>query len=132
MVRARSLGCDHDRAPSAMKAVADQSLPLEISLTWPPAVWEDKRGLPFVIFRARLVRAGLIQFRRRVVIRRLSILEAGQTTILVNSNGVPEAVFAETLGSRYVFLPAYRFHRDPESPVVHPMSNSREVVRGLP
>ena len=49
----------------------------------------------------------------------------------VDTNGVPQTVPAETLGSRYVFLPTYRFRRDPESLVVQPVGNLREVVGNL-
>src|SRR5208282_5274955 len=59
------------------------------------------------------------------------ILEAGQCTFLVNPKGLGDAVLAKALGSRYVFLPAHRFHRDPESLVVQPVRNSRKVVGSL-
>ena len=131
MVRLRGLGRNRDPTAPAMKAVADQCLPLEVSLTWPPTIWEDKRGLPFVVFQVRLFGAGLIRLWRRVVIRRRRVLEVGQSTVLVNTDGVPPTVSAETLGSRYVFLPAYRSRRDPVSVVVQPVGNLREVVGNL-
>ena len=46
----------------------------------------------------------------------------------MDGNGVLKTVLAQTLGSRYVFLPAYRFHRDPESLVIQPVTNLRKVV----
>src|SRR5204863_6609384 len=42
----------------------------------------------FVIFRVRLITAGLIGLRRRVVVRRSRILKAGQRTIFMHTDGV--------------------------------------------
>jgi len=88
MVRVRGLGCNHDCAATATKTVANQCLPLEVSASRPSAIWVDESGFPFVIFQARLVTAGLIRLRRTEVMRRFRILEFGQGTILVNTNGV--------------------------------------------
>ena len=63
VIRTRGLGCDHDRASTAMKAVADQSLPLEVSASGPPTIGEYESSFPFVVFRVRLVTAGLIWLR---------------------------------------------------------------------
>ena len=63
MVRVRGLGGNRNRAPTAIKAVADQSLPLEVSAAWPLTVGEEEIRLPFVVFRVRLLTAGLIRFR---------------------------------------------------------------------
>ena len=49
----------------------------------------------------------------------------------MHSDGALQTVSAETLGSRFVFLPTYRFHRGPESLIVQPIGNLREVVGHL-
>ena len=46
----------------------------------------------------------------------------------MDAHGVLKTVLAQTSGSRYVFLPAYRFHGCPVSPMVQPVSNLTEVV----
>jgi hypothetical protein len=92
---------------------------------------EDERGLPLVVFQIRLFTAGPIRFRRGRVVFRSGILEEGEHTSFVDANGVTNPVLAETLGSRYVFLPTYRFRCDPESPVVQPVSNAGKVVGDL-
>ena len=55
-------------------------------------------------------------------------MEVRQGTVFMHCNSVAKTIFAETLGSRYVFLPTYRFRRDPESFVIEPMRNLREVM----
>lgn len=99
MIRLRGLGSNGDRAATAMEAVTDQCLPFEVSATWPGTFREDERGLPFVVFQVPLIPAGLVRFRRRVVITRRRILEAGHRTRRVNSDRVPDAVLAEAFGS---------------------------------
>ena len=118
MVRVRGLGGNRNRAPTAIKVIADQSLPLEVSAAWPLTVGEEESRLPFVVFRVRLLTAGLIRGGRPRVVGRFRIMEVGQHTVFVNPNGVLKNVLADAFGSRYVFLPAYRFHRSPESLLV--------------
>src|ERR1700690_4349190 len=62
MICVRSFGGDRNCASTAMKAVADQSLPLEVSATGPVTLMVDESRLPFIVFRV-LVTAGLIRFR---------------------------------------------------------------------
>ena len=88
MIRVRGLGGNRHRAATAIKAVTDQSLPLEVSASWPSTIMEDKSGLPFVVFQVRLFGAGLIRLWRRVVIRRRRVLEVGQSCLLYTSRCV--------------------------------------------
>jgi hypothetical protein len=61
MVRVRSLGRNHDSAPSAMKAVANQSPPLEVSATWSAVLVVDESRFPLVVFQVSLAAARLIR-----------------------------------------------------------------------
>ena len=116
---------------TAVEAVADQSLQLEVSASGSISVREDKRSLPFVIFQLGLAAVRSIGLWGRREVRPGHILEPRQSTLLVNAKGVPETVLAEAFGSRYVFLPTYRLHRHPISLVVQCPGNFGIVVGNL-
>jgi len=86
------LGRDLDPAATAMEAVADQSLPLEVPAARPSAIREVECNLHFVVFQIRLIRAWLIRFRRCVIVVPARILEAGERTVHVYTNGIATVV----------------------------------------
>ena len=131
MVRLRGLEGNLNPTATATKAVAFQCFPLEVSASRPGTIWEDERGFPFVVFQIELITAGMIRLGRFAVVRRSRILKTFQDTFFVHCNLVAKSILAETLGSRYIFFPTYRFRRDPESFMVKPMSNFREVMGQL-
>jgi hypothetical protein len=57
----RGLGCHHDRATTAVKAVANQSLPLEVSASGTTTLVVDESRLPLSVFRVWLVATRLIR-----------------------------------------------------------------------
>ena len=63
MVRVRGLGSDRDRAPTAVKAVANQSLPLEVSATRSSLLVVNESRFPLVVFQVALAIASLIRLR---------------------------------------------------------------------
>ena len=62
MIRMRSAGGNHHSASTAVKAVANQSRPLEVSATRSTFV-ADESHLPLIVFQVALAVARLIRLR---------------------------------------------------------------------
>ena len=128
MIRVRGLGCNHDRAATAMKTVANQSLPLEVHASGTLTLVEAVICFQFGVGVVWLGVSRLIRLRCSIIEHRRGTAESGQRTSVIHLNGVLTHVFPEALGSRNVFFTTDRLHRQPECLMVQPMTDFEKVM----
>ena len=127
MVRMRRAGRNPYGAAPTVEAIANQSLPFDVRAATPTFLLSEKVRFQFVV-RGVVARSWPIRIGARIVGHRKSISKLSEFAPVVNTNGVPVPVFAQTLGGGEVLLAADGLCGNPEGVVVKVAGNRGEVV----